>query len=119
MLTENEMKISILVWKYCCRTLTIPFVWKDGKMTLKENQHVWYNSAAVTTELLIFGCKLIALSAAVENKDVNGFILQGIFALMSIGHVLIRVNSSRYRVEMVELTNQVLYCNSAWGKLLP
>jgi len=85
-------------------------------MIVKKNQDILYNVATWVLMLVVLGCKITGLSATVENNDINGFILQSIFALFTIGNIVLRANAVLYKDKLVELTNQLLHCNWAWGK---
>jgi len=56
------------------------------------------------------------LRAAIGSKDINGSILQSLFVLIGVGGVLLRINTLLYKDNLVELTNQLLHCNTVWGK---
>ena len=43
-------------------------------------------------------------------------VLHSIFVLQQLGGVLLRYNVLQHKEELAGLTNQILYCNSVWGK---
>jgi len=119
MLTQNELKYSIIIWKYACRAFATSFIWSDadgGKLVFKKNQHRGWNRFLWVLGLTVLACRVLMLSMTLGNGDVNGSILQSIFLLIISGTVLIRSNLVLYNPEMVDLANQLLYSNSVWGK---
>jgi len=120
MLTQNELKFSIMIWKYACRGFVIGFIWSDadgGKLVVKKNQHRGWNMFLWVLILTVLACRGLMLSITLGNQDVNGSILQAVYLLNIAGNVLIRSNLVLYKTEMMDLANQLLYSNSVWGNL--
>ena len=118
MLTLNEMKIVRWSWNYCCNSNTIHFIWKDGRMTLKKSSHRVYNIFMWSLVLTVLWCKITVLRYKVKNNDINGAILQSIFILITLGGTFLRINSFLYCQRLVQLTNELVHCNSVWGRSL-
>jgi len=60
--------------------------------------------------------KILILSATIKYKDINRAILLSVLILVNIGNILTRINSVLFKNVLVDLTNELLICNSAWGK---
>jgi len=118
MLTETEMKISLWYWKYFSKTYTIHFIWKDGRMSLKRSSHGLYNIFMWTLAITVLWCKITVFRSKLKNNDINGAILQSIFILITMGGTLIQGILFLNRDRLVQLTNELVHCNSVWGKPL-
>jgi len=118
MLTQNEMNIALWSWKYCCKSNTIHFIWKDGRMSLKRSSHGLYNIFMYGLVLTILWCKITVVGSKLRNDDINGAILQSIFMLITLGGTFLRINSFLYCQRLVQLTNELVHCNSVWGRSL-
>jgi len=108
-----------MIWKYASQAVVIGFIWSDadgGKLVFKKNQHRGWNIFLWVLILTVLACRVLMLSMTLRNKDVNGSVLQSLFLLITASNVLIRSNLVLYKSKMMDLTNQLLYSNSVWGK---
>jgi len=113
----NEIKISILTWKVCSNAFTIPVMWQDGNMFLKTGQYKMSSIVMWLIAIIVLLCKISMMRITVRDRDINRLVLQSIFLLTTAGGIILRTNLLLYKEIFVDLTNEVLHCNSEWGKL--
>ena len=115
MLTEVEMKVVDLFYRFSCKSVTIPFCWERGNISLKQNQNILCNSGIW---LLLISCFALKTCMLYQKKDINDFILNGIFFLAIVANIIIQLTVVLYKNELVQLINQILHINLCWGKFV-
>ena len=113
MLTQIEFKVLDLVYNLTCKSFTVPFCWKNGSMSLKQNQNVIYT---YILWFLLLSSFVLKASVIYQNNDINDLILNGIFFLVIINNIIFQLSVWLYQTELVLLTNEVLHINSYWGQ---
>jgi len=118
MLSELEHRTINLIWNYSCKLYTIPLTWKNSKLRLSRPKK--YSSLSTVSIwfviMALFAWKLTQFTVVIGRGNVNGSILIGIFTIFDSLHIIFKLNFALYKQEMLCIANQVLYCNSVWGK---
>ena len=117
MLSELESRAICLIWRLCCKLFTIPLTWENGKLIVSKKYDILNKISTCTVVLPIFIWKLIQFPKVIGRGDVNGSILLGIFLIVASLHIVFKINIWLYKEAMAWIANQVVYCNSVWGKL--
>jgi hypothetical protein len=120
MLSETEFKTIDQVYRVMCKSLVLPFCWKNGKLGLKPRRKisVLYNHVIWLLILVTAYVRLAQIPATAAKNDVNDFLLHGFCILHSLTTMTLRGNVWLHNEEMVQLFNQLLHVNSIWGKWL-
>ena len=113
MLTQVEMQVLNLVYRFCCQSGTIPFCWKNGRISLKENQNILYKYGMW---LLLLPCLVVKICMLFQKQDINDLLLNGLFFLDVVGNITFQLTVQLYQKEFVQLINQTLHMNLCWGK---
>ena len=112
MLTQVEMQVLDLVYRFCCKSVTIPFCWKSGRLSLKGNQNILYKYGLW---LLLLSCLVLKTCMLFQKDDINEFIMSGIFFIATFANIVFQLTILFYQNELTQLINQILQMNSCWG----
>ena len=116
MLTRIEMKMLDRIYSTCCKFFTVPFTWRNRKVSMKHKKWRLHNTITWFLLLTTFGVKVRSVFFALENQDIDGSILQALFAIASGSQILFKLNIWIYEEELIRIIQQVFYINSCWGK---
>ena len=117
MLTKIETQVLFRVYTVCCKFYTTPFTWKDGRMVLTVNYKTKffnYFTWILLIPMLVYN--VAQLPVLIDKNDINALVLQGIFLMSYSGYAVCKFNIWLCSTEMVDVINQTLCINSAWGK---
>ena len=116
MLSELELKTLDSMLRTSCKFSTVPYVWNNGILSLKPNQHrisnwiIWLLLVSTTIY------KILHVPSLVRNSSLIGSIFQSNSVIGILTNVTFKLNIAIYKTELAELVNQTLYINSVWGK---
>ena len=117
MLTKLEMLALDRIYLHCCKSITTPVQWKNGKMSLKRNHSApnVYNWITWILLLLTLASRCSMLPKLISERDINGSIIHGMFLIYNFAGAVLKLNIWLNRVDLVQLINDLLHINSVWG----
>ena len=113
MLTQVEMKVLKLAYSFSCKSLTIPFCWKNDRISLKKNNNILCN---YVMWFLLLPFLVVKTCILFQKNDINELINNGIFVLYIVANIANQLTVQLYKNELVQLVNGTLEINSCWGK---
>ena len=117
MLTKVEMMTLDRIYSHCSKSLTTPFKWENGKMSLKLN-HIVLNKYNWITWILLFltlTYRCVILPKIIAKGDINGSFIHGLFSLYNFCAAVFKLNIWLNKEDLVQLINQLLHISSVWG----
>ena len=116
MLSELELKTLDFILRTSCKFSRAPYVWNNGILSLKPNQHRVSNWIIWLLLLSTIIYKTIQLPSLVRNSNITGSVFQSFCLFVIFAHATFKLNIAMYKAELAELVNQTLYMNSISGK---
>ena len=115
MLTELEMKVLNRILGSCTKSVTIPFSWESQRMTMKTSPSRIYNFLSWLLLLSSLSFKFSQVPLLLDNRDINGLILHGLFVVAFAASTIFKLNIWLHKTELVSLLNQIMEINHSWG----
>ena len=115
MLTQVELKVLELAYKFSCKSVTIPFCWENGSISLKKNRNILQN---YFIWFLLLPGSVLKTCILFQKNDINELIINGIFVLGILANITNQLTVGLYKTELVQLVNGILYMNLSWGKFM-
>ena len=117
MLAKLEFAILDRTYAICSKSITTPFKWENGKMSLKLSHSILntYNWITWILLLLTLFSRCIILPKIIGKGDINGSIIHGILLLYSFAAAQFKLNILLYKADLVQLINHSLHINFGWG----
>ena len=112
MLTQLEMKVLDLVYRFSCKSFTIPFCWENGRISIKKNRNILTN---YIIWLLLLPFLVLKTLMLFQQNDINELIIYGIFVLGILANITNQLTVQLYKNELVQLVNGTLHMNLCWG----
>ena len=120
MLTRVEIQVLNYVYGAMSSNFTLlPVFWKNGR-AFERRHSAWRqicNSLIYCLLLAQFILRLIQLSGLISKHNINVSVLEALFVVRDINHLILRFNIWHYKTELVRLINQSLAINFNWGNL--
>ena len=115
MLTQLEMKVLDLVYRFSCKSFTIPFCWENGRISIKKNRNILTN---YIIWLLLLPFLVLKTLMLFQQNDVNELIINGILVLGILANITNQLTVQLYKNELVQLVNGTLHMNLCWGNCI-
>ena len=115
MLTQVELKVLNLAFKFTCNSITIPFCWKNGSISLKQNRNILHN---YLIWFLLLPGSVLKTCILFQKNDINELIINGISVLGILANITNQLTVGLYKNELVQLINGILHMNLCWGKFM-
>jgi len=111
MLTRLETKTAFRIYNICCKSFSVPFEFKNGRL-IKSNS----SRLVLIKVLLTLGFRIYQIQFKTWKEDLNASIFRGLFLIVTVAHLVLKLNIWVYQDELPELINQVVQLNDRWGK---
>jgi len=117
MITNIEIQVLDWIYTCCCsKIMRMPLYWEHGRLTPRSKYgETLYNGVLCSILFLDMAWSLKQVSVMTAKRNINGSIIQVIYIMRYLAHIMLRFNILIFKTELIQVINQSLDINSTWG----